>query len=175
MGRKKHPHRTKTLYILRGLPGTGKSDRAWELQQRFGGEIISADDYWPRNKVGHYRVIPGELHKAHMWARNEGLKAMDREVDPVIIDNTNMTHWDMYPYVLMAFNRGYWIKFKVMKDTWHVSLEDLYSINKKRIPFSTLERMKSKYQPVRHIYDILRDDDIAEEWKSRREMKDSSW
>ncbi|XP_063058229.1 NEDD4-binding protein 2-like 1 [Engraulis encrasicolus] len=124
MGRRKHPHRTKTLYILRGLPGTHKSDKARDIQDRLGGVIINADEYH-RNKKGQLVIRPEKLNEGHIWARGQALQAMDEGMDPVIIDNTNMSWREMFPYVLMGFHRGYWIKFLLTKDTFRVSLDEI--------------------------------------------------
>ncbi|XP_063058493.1 NEDD4-binding protein 2-like 1 [Engraulis encrasicolus] len=95
---------------------------------------------------------------------------MDEGLDPVIIDNTNMSWQEMFPYVLMGFYRGYWIKFILRIDTFNVSLDKIVR-RCPNIPRGKLERMKKRYQSVKHVYQILWDDDCN--WKYRSSI--DSW
>ncbi|XP_041934992.1 NEDD4-binding protein 2-like 1 [Alosa sapidissima] len=161
-----------TIYILRGLPGTGKSGIAWNLWQEEGGEIVSFFDYY---RIYHNsQMNTAYFGRAHKWARKTAIDALERGVDPVIINNCNMPRWHMYPYVLMASTRDYWIEFIETEDTWNVPLEEL----ERRcddIPLSVLDRMKESYEPARNPYDVLLDEYSESRWISNREMTQYNW
>ncbi|XP_031427663.1 NEDD4-binding protein 2-like 1 isoform X1 [Clupea harengus] len=167
MGRKKY-HRKNTLYILRGLPGTKRSRKARNIQDKCGGKIIRATDYF---RDYHGFIGPKQRNDSHIWARWRALQAMDQGVDPIIIDNTNVSLWEMYPYVLMGFHRGYWIELIEMPRD--ATLGRLYWNCRGEISFTKLESMSARYQEASNIFDILNDEYSQENWEN--EMIDNDW
>ncbi|XP_076130739.1 NEDD4-binding protein 2-like 1 [Alosa pseudoharengus] len=168
MGRR----RWRKLIILRGPPGSRKTDKANELLNDFKergiyGIIVSADDYF-RNPNGEIVDIdPRELWEAHKEAREKAFDAMLRKANPIIIDNTNMEFQYMYPYVFMGFRRGYWIEFVDLMDE-DVSPYDSYRRCKEKIPLEKFEKWKASYRKVKHIYQILYDPVSRCKWKNYR-------
>ncbi|XP_041949185.1 NEDD4-binding protein 2-like 1 isoform X2 [Alosa sapidissima] len=167
-----YQNKRKNIYILRGLPYAGRGGKARKLKRRTG-VIISTFAYF--RKYYNSQIIPKYLHKAHMWARSKALENIERGVDPVIINNSNMPRWHMYPYARMAFRREYWVKFIEMKDTWNVSLEELERRGGGTIPLPILEDMKESYEPVRHVYDVLNDKYSRRKWIGSKEMTSNDW
>lgn len=91
----------KTVKILRGIPGSGKTTLAREM-----GELtVSADDYFMVDGV--YCFNPREIHLAHQacWRRFYSEATSDTEV--IVVDNTNITAAEIAPYVLPAEANGY--------------------------------------------------------------------
>ena len=93
----------RTLYIMRGMSGSGKSTKARELAGDVG-EIYSTDDLFMKN--GEYIFDPQQLPQNHK--RNQDLvwNALSRGVPIVIVDNTNIRPQDYEPYKLMAQKAG---------------------------------------------------------------------
>ncbi|KAM6180017.1 NEDD4-binding protein 2-like 1 isoform 4-T4 [Erethizon dorsatum] len=57
----------KHLYLLRGLPGSGKTTLARQLQHDFPMAVIfSTDDFFARED-GAYEFNPDFLEEAHEW------------------------------------------------------------------------------------------------------------
>ncbi|XP_023403015.1 NEDD4-binding protein 2-like 1 isoform X5 [Loxodonta africana] len=57
----------KHLYLLRGLPGSGKTTLARQLQHDFPRAVIfSTDDFFSRDD-GTYEFNPDFLEEAHKW------------------------------------------------------------------------------------------------------------
>ncbi|KAI1903428.1 hypothetical protein AGOR_G00027080 [Albula goreensis] len=154
--RRRHyrPH----LYIMRGLPGSGKTKLAREIMEKYGnsGEILSTDDFFMHDGV--YKFKYRHLNTAHQWNRERAEIAMKNRVHPIIIDNTNMRLCEMKPYVEMGLDYRYYIIFKETKDTWECSIDELLLRTKGGIPKWVMERMLQNYQPARNIYDVLNDD-----------------
>ena len=94
----------KIAYIMRGVPGSGKSTVARSIAGEVG-IIHSTDDYF--HKDGRYDFDPLLLGKYH----RENLKAFSasicKGVSVVVCDNTNVKreHWE--PYAQIACNAGY--------------------------------------------------------------------
>lgn len=99
------------MYIMRGIPGSGKSFKAKQLAPE--SNIFSTDDYWISDNV--YKFQLAKLKEAHEWNRQRAQFACVREVTPVVIDNTNISKKERLPYIEIAELNGY---------TWEVVLPD---------------------------------------------------
>ncbi|XP_062373937.1 NEDD4-binding protein 2-like 1 [Sardina pilchardus] len=164
-----------TMYILRGLPGTGRSREAQRLLQQNGGAIIKATDYF-RIYHGTEDFIPEYAEDSHEWARKQAMNCVERLEDPIIINNPNMPRWHMYPYVAMAYSRGYWIEFYLTPDSLHVPLEELEWRCEGRVPLAALKDMRDSYEPIgRHPYDVLHDEYSQKTWIGDPEMISNNW
>lgn len=91
-------------YIMRGIPGSGKSTWVGNIVRFYEDRhksvlVCSADHYHIVN--GEYRFDPKNVTKAH----NSCLKTFlyeGRLKDVVIVDNTNISAWEISPYYRLA-------------------------------------------------------------------------
>ena len=101
----------KKLYIVRGLPGSGKSTFAEAL---VGSDFLvcEADKYF-YDKEGNYNFDPSKLKQAHEWCRNEVETRMkDHQVNQqfypeIAVSNTFTQEWEMESYYKLAEKYGY--------------------------------------------------------------------
>lgn len=95
----------KIAYIMRGIPGSGKSTVASELAGE-SGVIHSTDDFF-YDDGGVYRFDPNLLGRNH--ARNQAAfrESLSLGISPVVCDNTNSQRWEFEPYVELAKEQGY--------------------------------------------------------------------
>lgn len=112
----------KLLILMRGLPGSGKSTLAQKLKGAHG-IVLSTDDYFQRNK--HYKFDAIALGEAHEWNQKRAKKALEKQISPVIIDNTNTQCWEMKPYALMGTRLGYHIKIMEPDNPWKWNVKEL--------------------------------------------------
>lgn len=106
----------KTLIILRGVSGSGKTSLATELVQRFSSTdsellkdscyAVAADDYF-MNEDGQYKWSAEELHKAHEWCRGMVEDYMDLGVNTIVVHNTCTSETELTPYLNLARDYGY--------------------------------------------------------------------
>jgi len=92
--------REKTIIILRGLPGSGKTTLANQLCKR-RGVVYSTNDYFT-NDNGDYKFRPYKLKEAHLWNQQRTAAAMEKGVNLIVINNINIRKWEAKPYVKMA-------------------------------------------------------------------------
>src|SRR5258708_3097523 len=98
----------KTAYIMRGVPGSGKSTIAKKLAGE-KGVVHSTDSYFYID--GAYRHDASKLreyHKLNLGAFCASLKA---DIPIVICDNTNVKYWNFTQYVKAAHEAGYIVAY----------------------------------------------------------------
>lgn len=86
----------KSLILVRGLPGSGKS----EFASLFAGPVYSADMYFEKN--GEYIFSIDQLPEAHMHCYNLVHRAMYNGDDKVVVANTFCQEWEMDCYFKLA-------------------------------------------------------------------------
>jgi adenylate kinase family enzyme len=77
------------MYILRGVSGSGKSTLARTLISA-GGQILSSDDFFYNPVTENYDWNTASLPKAHYWNQVRTKLAMQKQIAPLVIDNTNL-------------------------------------------------------------------------------------
>jgi len=97
----------KTLVILQGVPGSGKSHFAADMAVRAMSVTCSADDFFVQLGGGKYAFDPAKLGEAHGACFRKFLAAVREGVEMVVVDNTNTTPIEIAPYVLGGEAHGY--------------------------------------------------------------------
>ena len=93
----------KTLYIVRGLPGSGKSSLAKKVTK----STYSADDFFTNRATGEYNFNVKLLGKAHEWCWGKVRDAMYIGVQAVAVANTFTQAWEAEKYYQIAEEYGY--------------------------------------------------------------------
>lgn len=114
----------KILYVMRGVPGVGKSHKASRLAP--AENIFSTDEWFDRQKGG-YRASwsASKLGIAHNWNQERVAEALANGVTPVVVDNTNLTLSAVKPYVAMARKHGYAVEIHEADSTWWLEIKEL--------------------------------------------------
>lgn len=103
------------LILMRGVSGSGKSTLAKRIQEEQGGKIFSTDEYFVQGD--DYNFDSKQLSKAHDWNFHRVSNAMDENISPIIVDNTNTKFWEMKRYVALAQEKGYQVEFSEVDNT----------------------------------------------------------
>ncbi len=124
----------RNLYLLRGLPGSGKST----FSKTLGGAHFEADMFF-LDENNEYRFDPAKLKDAHNWCRHRVMEAMKEGNPTVVVSNTFTQKWEMEPYFILAEELGYRV-FSVVVENRHGGK------NIHGAPEETLERMRNRFE-----------------------------
>lgn len=138
----------KELYLLRGLPTSGKSTLAKSL----GGEHYEADSYFMVHKDpktgevinrhqhdGVYEFDPSKIKLAHESCQDGVEDAMSCEYERIVVSNTFTQEWEMKPYYEMAEKNGYMV-FSLIVEKRHEG------VNEHNVPEETLDKMEDRFE-----------------------------
>jgi predicted kinase len=124
----------KVLYIVRGLPGSGKSTFAKSL----GGVHFEADMYFI-DENGVYNFDFTKIKMAHNWCMIQTQKAMVDEEPKIVVSNTFTQEWEMDTYFKLAKENNYKV-FSVVVENRHGGK------NEHGVPEDKLQIMKDRFE-----------------------------
>lgn len=113
----------KTLYIIRGCPGSGKSTFAQKLVSH-DFLICEADKYFIDKETGEYKFDGSKLKGAHKWCQDNVETYMkdslvnDQFYREIVVSNTFTQEWEMKPYFDLSEKYGYKV-FTVIVENRH--------------------------------------------------------
>ena len=138
----------KTLIILRGLPGAGKTTIVKYLEEKAGQEatVCSADHYFYFGKEHtpeNYKFDRALLDKAHGFCKYHCIKAIEENKELIVIDNTNIKLRDFKLYALLGAEAGYTV---ISHAIVGMSAEDSFKLNVHNVPIEACARMYGAFE-----------------------------
>lgn len=124
----------KEIFLLRGIPGCGKSTLAKSL----GGLHIEADMYFVDNETGEYKFNARDLPRAHNWCNDVVEHWMEENEERIVVSNTFTQEWEMGEYFKLAEKYGYKV-FSLIVENRHGG------VNEHGVPKEKLEQMKDRF------------------------------
>ena len=131
----------KVLYIMIGLPGSGKSTFIKTLPNPV---VCSADHYFEQG--GEYKFDVNKLGAAHQQCKNKVQDNMLMSKPLIVVDNTNLNDKERKPYEDLAEKHGYTIKYILFEPDKH-NIEKLAKRNLHGVPAAKLSVMLDRYRP----------------------------
>lgn len=126
----------KTLFLVRGVPGCGKTTLVESLNV---GLRIAADDYHT-DKDDNYNWKPENTKKAHQWCQDKVHEAMQSDND-IAVHNTFTQYSEMEPYFKMAEEYGYRVTTLIVENR-HGSK----SVH--NVPSETIQKMTERFEVI---------------------------
>ncbi len=133
------------LYIIRGLPGSGKNTLGENLadwnDSRLDHEVFAADDYFVDDD-GVYRFDPSKLPEAHAQCQENVKRALRSHwAAVVVVANTFTQRWEMEPYLAMSDE-------VTVIDLFDAGLTDeaLAARNTHGVPVEAIRAMRARYE-----------------------------
>lgn len=150
-------YNNNVLILMSGLPGSGKTTIAarimYELKRfnpRHSVEAFSADTKMYLNSEDYtYKFDPTLLGLAHKICYDKAAAHMSLYGITTIIDNTNLTMWEINKYV-DNFLKNKHVKNKVIvfAGNENINPKEAFVRNSHEVPFEKLEEMHKKYQTM---------------------------
>lgn len=139
----------KTLFLLRGLPGSGKSLTANLLSENGKYPVLSADMYF-EDSEGNYNWDPTKIKDAHQWCQTQvesnlkigsdvRLLGVSTNLDKIFVANTFTQEWEMRPYYELAEKYGYMVVSLICENRHEGQ-------NVHNVPQETIEKMRQRFE-----------------------------
>ena len=124
----------KILYIVRGIPGSGKSTFAKTL----GGQHYEADMFFIDGN-GEYKFDGSKIKLAYNWCMIQTQKAMVDDEPKIVVSNTFTQEWEMETYFKLAEENGYKV-FTIIVENRHGG------VNQHGVPEDKIELMRNRFE-----------------------------
>lgn len=122
----------KTLYIIRGVPGSGKS--TWARTQ-LGIKPFEADDFFMRDGV--YRYQADMVPRAHDFCKRRCENAMQEGQEIIAVANTFTRKWEYNKYLELAEKYGYEVVIHICRGNYK---------NVHNVPTDVIAKMRERFE-----------------------------
>ena len=126
------------LYLVRGIPGSGKST--------FAKTLVGEKDYCHKeadmffvDRDGNYNFEPSKIKDAHQWCQEEIEFVMKYNHSPVVVSNTFTQEWELQPYYELAIKYGYYVTSIIVENRHE-------GTNEHGVPDEVLTKMKNRFE-----------------------------
>ena len=130
------------LFLVRGLPGSGKSTFATHIWNEYS--VCEADKFF-YDKEGNYNFDSSKIRDAHAWCKNEVETRMkDHQINQqyypeIAVSNTFTQEWEMEDYYKLAEKYGYKVVSLIVENRHGGK-------NVHGVPDDKLEIMKNRFE-----------------------------
>ncbi|CAF1257518.1 unnamed protein product [Adineta steineri] len=148
-----HLQKTKVMFLMRGLPGSGKSTLVNILKRIYCKSFIvcSADNYFIDSN-GVYNFNRDKIGVAHQVCQQQAEDACKKNIFAIIIDNTNIRMDECRPYLQKASNYGYIVIVVEPRTNWKRDPNVLMERNTHQVPLDVIQGRLRQFNPLTPFY-----------------------
>jgi predicted kinase len=128
----------QTLFVFRGLPGSGKTTLARQLDL----DVFEADQFFMEG--GIYRFDPSKLPQAHAECQRQTLECLEAGKS-CVVSNTFTQRWEMQPYIEMAEQTDTRLSVISLFDGGCTD-EQLAERNTHGVPLQAIQAMRNRWE-----------------------------
>jgi len=135
----------RNLWLIRGLPGSGKSTVArWIAEGHNNGYHFETDEYFrTEGRTREYKFDPSKLKEAHEWCQNQVEEEMKYHGDSfrvcITVSNTFTQEWEMEAYYKLAKKYDYNVISLIVENRHEGE-------NKHGVSTETIDRMRDRFE-----------------------------
>mmetsp|Transcript_12638 Transcript_12638/g.11186 ORF Transcript_12638/g.11186 Transcript_12638/m.11186 type:complete len:142 (+) Transcript_12638:32-457(+) len=137
------PSAFKFCFIMRGIPGSGKSTVAKKIAGE-EGVIHSTDNYFV-NEEGEYVFDGSKIKRNHEKNYSAFVQSIEDGQETVIVDNTNTQEFEYKKYATYATEAGYVVSYVTIP---FISAEEAAERNTHGVPAEAIERMMKRWKKM---------------------------
>jgi predicted kinase len=126
----------RNLYLVRGVPGAGKTTLVESLAGE-GDLVVAADDFMV-NSAGHFAFDWQKLQEVHNRCIQAVREGMESGVIRIFVHNSFVNSWQLRPYYDLAATHGY--------RTFSLVVENRHGHESMHAPQGTTRRMRNKFE-----------------------------
>ena len=130
------------LFLVRGLPGSGKTSLAIHIWNEYA--VCEADKFF-YDKEGNYNFDPSKIKEAHAWCKNQvEIRMADHQLNEqyypeIAVSNTFTQEWEMEDYYKLAEKYNYKVVSLIVENRHGGK-------NVHGVPEDKLEIMKNRFE-----------------------------
>lgn len=128
----------KKLYLIRGLPGSGKSKLGLTIVGENHPQLQFEADQFFTLTDGTYQFEKEKIGEAHLWCQGMVHNAMIDGWSPIVVSNTFSQRWEMKAYYAMAELYDYEVTEITMTGKLHGNVHE--------VPEEVIQRMIERWQ-----------------------------
>ena len=150
-----------TMFILRGLPGSGKSHLAQIISSAWKADIsiVSADQYF--TYAGQYIYNRRKLTQAHYHCLEKCKIFLSRKTRrTIVVDNTHSQRWEYVPYLQLAQLHEVAVYILEIPCADKAQARFYHSRNVHNVPLKTIYNMRRRWEPDPYAVMIKDNNDL---------------
>ena len=132
------------FYMIRGLPGSGKSTFAKKLAGDQYGKVThyETDQYFVDPVTNEYKFEANRIRAAHEWCFGKFSDHIRGQMGNVVVSNTFTEFWEMESYFAEAMFHEWTVIVITM-------LDDFGNVH--NVPQATLDKMRNRFLDSKRI------------------------